>query len=72
MMCLDNFSLGVFRKKVTNFTFLTNYFSIEHLLTMKWIIIYTLHDNKVRANNVLKYKEIKFVETKISGFRVFG
>ena len=34
------------QKKVTNFTFLTDYFSIENSLTMKKMIIYTLNDNK--------------------------
>ena len=42
------------RKKVTNFTFLTDYFSIENVLTTKEIIIYTLNENKVRANNDMK------------------
>ena len=44
-----------FRKEVT-FTVLTNYFSKENLLTMKWIILYKLYDNKVRANNGMKVK----------------
>ena len=34
------------QKKVANFTFLTYYFSIENSLTMKYIIVYTLNDNK--------------------------
>ena len=57
-VCLDNFAWGgggmALRKKVTNFTFLTDYFSIENVLTTKEIIIYTLNENKVRANNGMK------------------
>ena len=54
-MCQDNFALGALRKKVTtNFTSLTNYFSIENDLTMKEIIIYSLNDNIVRANDGIK------------------
>ena len=48
-MCLDNFVWGGGRgvqKKVTNFTFLTDHFSIENSLTMKYIIVYKLNDNK--------------------------
>ena len=46
---------GALRKKVTNFTSLTDYFSsIENILTMKEIIVYTLNYHKVRANDGMK------------------
>ena len=45
---------GALRKKVTNFTFLTDYFSIENLLTMKKIVIYTFNDSKARGNDGMK------------------
>ena len=58
-MCQDNFAWGALRKKVTaNFTSLTNYFSIENDLTMKEIIIYSLNENIVRANDGIKVKGI--------------